>query len=111
MSQGACFFDAPRKCWMVKLDYYDQIDKSITKLVEDDPEFGTQSQQLGDDGNPVVVHRIPDFVFDLKRVEVPFSSNVSFDLHLSKFKYERDFARGFTLENVPESLRKSLFPF
>ena len=39
----------------------------------------------------VAVHNIPDFVFSLKKIQVPFSHNFSFDPHLSRFKYERDF--------------------
>ena len=39
----------------------------------------------------VKIHAIPDFVFNLKRFQVPFSGNFSYDLHLSKFKYEKDY--------------------
>ena len=49
----------------------------------------------------VRIHAIPDFVFNLKRIQVPFSGNFSYDQHLSKFKYERDFQEGYSVQDIP----------
>ena len=58
-----------------------------------------------------VVEEIPDFVFNLKQIDVPFAQNVSFDPYLSKFKYEKETSGQFSTENIPLALRKALFPF
>lgn len=59
----------------------------------------------------VRISAIPDFVFNLRRITVPFSQNFGYDPKISMFKYERDFSEGYSVNHIPEFLRKSLFPF
>lgn len=59
----------------------------------------------------VQIHPIPDFVFNLKKIQVPFSANFAFDPYLSRFKYEKDYQVGYSVNDMPEMIRKSLFPF
>ena len=57
------------------------------------------------------MHNIPDFVFNLKKIQIPFSHNFAFDAHLSRFKYEKDFEMAFSAQSLPPTMRDSLFPF
>ena len=50
-------------------------------------------------------------MFNLEKIEIPFSNNLAFDPYLSKLKYEDDAKHDYRIENLPESIRDNLFPF
>ena len=107
---------------MVSFKHYDAILAQVNKLVRNDEEVEHDpynnpapsnslglATQLQD--NTVSVHAIPEFVFNLKKIQVPFSHNFSFDPYLSRFKYEKDYTTNFTVNCLPQTMRDSLFPF
>ena len=54
------------------------------------------------------VKKIPDYIFNLREIDVPFKDNLAYDSHLSKMRYEDD---NVSIENMPDSIRSNLFPF
>jgi SNF2 family DNA or RNA helicase len=116
-----------QKHWHLSLKIYDQLFMYIIKEVkgsgdEDSPIKKSSAYNSGGgqsngsmvrqfDSKDVKIESIPDFVFNLTKIKVPFSSNLSFDRYLSKFKYEDDEKLGFNMMRIPETLRTKLFPF
>ena len=120
IADGGSKWVPEQKQWVISFKHYDTVLGQIIKLVKGDDflledcynrpnsGMGLASQMQADS---VQIHAIPDFVFNLKKIQVPFSANFSFDQHLSKFKYEKDYQIGYSVNDIPESLRSNLFPF
>ena len=69
--------------------------------------------KLTNDSGVHICH-IPDFVFNLKKIQVPFSNMQSMgylEVFLSRFLYEKDFVANYTVSSIPATLRNFLFPF
>ena len=92
--QGSALWNKEQKHWTVDKASYDKLLNKIVKIVKGDEEPLLQIESKANLLNlnqEVQIHGIPDFVFDLSAISIPFEKNLAFDQYMSKFKYELDF--------------------
>lgn len=111
--QGSALWNRDQKHWTVDKASYDKLLGKIVRIVKGDEEplLSIEGKANLLNLQDVQIHAIPDFVFDLSAISIPFEKNLAFDQYMSKFKYENDFKRNYSLKDVPKTLRDNLFPF
>ena len=97
------------KNWLLSISNYDKVLSMIEREVTCFGDTSAAASMYKSSPNfyekEVIVKPIPDFVFNLDKIEIPFSNNLAFDMHLSKLKYENDEQKGYNEECMPESIR------